>query len=96
LSHSAELVELSTNHAVCETAVRIGEVFERVKQLCYDAPVILMLPGAGQAPSETQHLPPLRLPFAISHLRPPFFIASSKTAADASHKRAPMVIGVTN
>jgi hypothetical protein len=93
-SNSAQPVELSTDDTVGETAVRLGKAFEGLK-LCYDASVVLMPPGAGQIPSESQHLASLRVSLSVFHLRPPFFIALSKTAADASHSSAPMVIGVS-
>jgi hypothetical protein len=51
LSYSAKPVELSTDDTVRETAVRISKGIESFK-LGYDAPMALMLPGAGQIPSE--------------------------------------------
>ena len=92
MSHGAKPVELSTDDARCETALRIGKAVQGFKR-CYDALVVFMLPRAGQIPSESQHLGPQRLRLIISHLRPPLFIVLSKTAADASHNRPLIVIG---
>jgi len=96
LSHSAQLVELGTYWTLCEAPPRLGNPrdFER----CHDALIVLVLAGARQVPGKRNHLAPMLLsylPVSAAHFRSSLCMASSKTAADESHKRAPMLIGVT-
>jgi hypothetical protein len=90
LRHRAELVELGTDRALSEATLGLGKALNDFKG-CHNADVVLMLPGPGKVTSDLQHLRASDLGLPVFHFRPSFFIALSRTAADASHNSAPML-----